>query len=425
MNSQSKARKDLLDTIEHLIDDINEIGNENLLDHVKTLHQKVKAVFDKSKAEEETWSKTIRELKLEVSNLEGEVRKLKDRLAEAQATWIWESHVARFVISSKIKLNKFGKEKQMMDCVKKEEENGKEESYRWKRIQSAIKVEWTVAHTLLIKSIRDERNHIAHPSYIDLHEIEKSLMHDASEDERRCIKDMMNMLKLSASLMKFGRLAYDYNKNKLSLLHPCFTKEHARAIGDMATWDREFQQIQTGLQFVKPGDATYYLEEYVGHTKSSPYLEVVDAIKKVNRKRLGIVAREFELEVLNRVGKENETDISREVVEQIKKDSGEWKTFMEITQGKIWSSTHSDVLLEMKKPPEFDAGQNVAELDFETAKCLIPDFFGKSLWKSALDIIDWFGMMGPTRRYSAERKSSSKDRPVHPRKVSRRSSSAM
>jgi hypothetical protein len=91
---------------------------------------------------------------------------------------------------------------------------------------------------------------------------------------------MLDILKTTASLMKFGRLAKFYRRNKELFSH-------------LSGWYR-FEDID-GLQHVKHEDAKKYLAKYVNDPEMiDHYFLVVDFIKDGNSKRIGKLAWELE-----------------------------------------------------------------------------------------------------------------------------------
>ena len=65
----------------------------------------------------------------------------------------------------------------------------------------------------MVNTVRRERNGIAHPHFIDLDLNEAQLTEEFSDFNEQ-VQDMLDILKTTAGLMKFGRLARFYEDNK-------------------------------------------------------------------------------------------------------------------------------------------------------------------------------------------------------------------
>jgi hypothetical protein len=70
----------------------------------------------------------------------------------------------------------------------------------------------------MVNAVRKERNGIAHPHFIDLDLIDAKLTRIFPE-YREPMLNMLDILKTTASLMKFGRLAKFYRRNKELFSH--------------------------------------------------------------------------------------------------------------------------------------------------------------------------------------------------------------
>ena len=134
--------------------------------------------------------------------------------------------------------------------------------------------------------MRTERNCIAHLDLIDLDFVESEL--EKMYPERRKQKmDMLEQLKMTAALMKFGRLASEYHTEESFFLQG--GKKIKEALEDIRSWDRTFEDID-GLQNIEHVEATGYLAKYIGPSMITSYHKIVEYIKKRNRKHLGKLA---------------------------------------------------------------------------------------------------------------------------------------
>ena len=211
-------------------------------------------------------------------------------LAIAQATWAWEAHLARFVVDSSQIIKKFDRYKQMSRHLKK----NKPKDNLWKRITSTIG-RWTKDHWYMVNTVRRERNGIAHPHFIDLDLVEAQLTEEYSDFNEE-VEDMLDILKMTAGLMKFGRLARFYEDNKKNKNFPCLRLSSAEkdVLNVIISWDRNFEQIG-GLQHVEHEVAKKYVKKYVNDPKMiNHYFRVIDFIKEENGKMLGKLASELQ-----------------------------------------------------------------------------------------------------------------------------------
>ena len=381
MDSLSTDKKKILQSFSRLRTRIEKTGSGTLKGELEKLSKKVDDFFNAVADLEEKQRKQIQELQTEVSDLKKKWSDLKKKvsnleikvfeseekiksLAEAQATWMWESHATRFVISQTVKQRKFAQYCQMKKCLEKEKKCGKDAQpslKRWEKLQNALGLEWTEDCDDLVKEIRVKRNSAAHPTHIDLDEVKESLKDNATDEEKVNINALFDMLKLAASLMKCGKLANDFLKNRSEswFQHISFSEEQENALQLMADWDRDLQHVQNGrLHSMTNVNAMYYLKKYVHESEYPSCVSVVEKIQEVNRYRLGNLAWEFEEHVV-------------------------------ITQEKEWSPEHNDALAEMKRLVMAES-RNEDVPDPDTAKCIIPDFLDASLWSCAMDIVEWF-----------------------------------
>ena len=397
MNSElKKKREKLLTTIQVLVNESKIVADDDLKNTANTLYEDVCALFKDTELHEKQLEKKISQLTQDVSTLKFRIQSLESTLFEGQATWMWESHVARFVIGPTKSLSKFAKYRQMMKCLE-EHDQSENQIKRWKKIQDVLNVNWkTEDQYETIECIRKERGKVAHPFISHLDEVEKTLKNDATDDEKKVIDDMMNMLKLTASLMKFGRLAKDFQENMRKFLHIHLNEKILHALQTMADYDREFHQLESGLLCIKHDEAVSFLKHYVDPCDKEPYSQVAEELKRINIERVGLLARKFEDKILFLISPEELSDeiyslSPRQRTSWIENHSEKSEVWMKITEGKLWTTAHSEALDEMKKLFPNSDEKGVVIPDPDTAKCVIPDVVKNSLWESAVDIINWFG----------------------------------
>ena len=103
---QPKITKEtLLKALKDVEDKIKRSGNQTLQPRLQELRRQVEGVLsNKEKEMKDIYDKIVK-LQQDYKNLDKRVEKLraknkrmKKTLAVAQATWVWEKHVARFVI---------------------------------------------------------------------------------------------------------------------------------------------------------------------------------------------------------------------------------------------------------------------------------------------------------------------------------------
>ena len=343
-----KDIQNILETLKSIENDLKELGNNKLQKRLNELHGHVEVVFQKQNEEKKTFRSEIQSLKKEVENLKEEKGALEKKLAVSQVTWVWEAHVARFVVDRSKNIYEFGRFGQMTDYIK-----GKEFNY-WDEIQDKLSTSWTKEHWDVINDVRAERNGIAHPSFIDLDDLVQSEFKKMSVSYRKRMGEMLDMLKMTASLMKFGRLAAFYKKNKHLFWTPRLVRNERmdrNALRNIVSWDRNFEEID-GLQMIKHEDAKLYPKRYVGESANiSNYFSIVDFIKDGNSKRLGKLA---------------------------------WK--------------YTELFSPTETSPEYEALQKLMELlpnpndeiniaDSDIAMLHIPDFLPNNLWKVSVKIV--------------------------------------
>ena len=143
-------KENLLKAILAIESEIKEIpDNSRLRKRIKDLRRQADVVQtqeDKIKRLEDQ----IDDLKLEVDELKKENEKLKDGLAIAQATWLWEAHLARFVIDdSRMPIETFRRFKQMRDFLKRV----RPRDNLWIKIQRNIG-QWTAKQWKMVNTVR-------------------------------------------------------------------------------------------------------------------------------------------------------------------------------------------------------------------------------------------------------------------------------
>ena len=330
-----------------------------LENEIKRLNDKIdddREALEKQKNEIKRLNDEIDELRKEVADLKREKKELKKTFAIAQATWAWEAHLARFVINSTEEMWTFGKFRQM----KKYLENVKKEDNLWVKIIERIGFgEWTKDHRDMLKIVRKERNVVAHPQFIDL-DVVKAETGKMGPIYDTPMLNMLDVLKMTASLMKFGRLANLYKANKRHFPLVRLNDEEINVLKDITSWDRRFEDIY-GLQHVEHEDAKIHLEKYVKDPeKIGLYFRVVDLIKKENGKKLGKWASE--LKKCN-VVKDEERDVVNKLEKLAPKDLA---------------------AQERRGSPG-----NLRNYVFATiAKLHVPDFLPKRLWEEGVLFVE-------------------------------------
>ena len=336
----------LLDALQNIENEIERLENTELHERFKELRKKVEAALQKQEKENIARRSDIQSLKKELKNLKEEKEALEKKFALAEVTWVWEAHLARFVVDPEVPIFEFGRFGQMTEYLRNL--NTRRNRTCWAKIQSKLSTSWTRKHWDVINTVRNERNRIAHPSLIVLDDLVQSEFKKMSPEYQQRMRDMLNILKMTASLMKFGRLAafYEGNKDLFSahVMDGCALKE-------IISWNRNFEEID-GLQMIQHDEAKDYLKKYVDDSRRiHHYFSIVDFIKDENSRRLGQLA---------------------------------WK----MTES-FWPKTQ----------PEFEALETLQKLypkphneitigDPIIAKIHIPDFLPKNLWKIGAKIVE-------------------------------------
>ncbi len=343
-----KALKDVENEIPYIP------GLQTLRVRLETLRGEIKGILQSHEKKIKNLEKEIQSLKEEVESQREENKKLvNEALIAAHATWVWEAHVARFVVDSSRQIYETGKFRQMKRYI----QGSKDPRHnRWTEIQSKLGITWTDDHWTEIKSVRDGRNSKAHPYLIDVDLLKSKIKTVVPPESRKLIEDMLNILKMTASLMKFGKLAMFYKKNKRLFPTVVRGRIDTRALECILSWDRNFDEID-GLQNIKHTEAKKYLKMYVSNPrKINDYYFIVDFIKEGNSKRLGKLAWEFQKRYVDGI-----------------------------------STEHRRALTELKKLlPSPDNEGKLKSLDYTIAKLHIPDFLPKNLWKHGIEIVETY-----------------------------------
>ncbi|XP_028400995.1 uncharacterized protein LOC114524078 [Dendronephthya gigantea] len=218
----------------------------------------------------------------------------------------------------------------------------------WKEIQDKV-AHWTARHWQVVKNIRKERNCIAHPDLINFDYVESELV-KISPEYRKKMEDMLDMLKMTASLMKFGRLARTY-KDKDTL-----SRNSRRRLREIISWDRQFEDIE-GLQNMEHDEAKKYLQTYVADPGNiGEYFTLVDSIKDENGKRLGKLAWKF----ANFYPSTNQE--TKDALERLK-------------------------ALYPRREHNNRCFKEIISFGVDVARLHIPDFLPKNLWKHGIEIV--------------------------------------
>ena len=354
------TKETLLQAFKDTEKEIKKLNQRNLVTRLEELRVQVTAALDghsddikRLNAEIVTLNKqVVKMLKTKNDELNNENERLVNKLAVAQAMWKWEAHLARFVTKPRIKIYEYGRFKQMQKHLPKV----KPENNLWTKIQKHYG-QWTTEHWEMINIVRNERNGIAHPDLIDLDLVESEIL-KMSPDFQKLVQEMLAMLKTTASLMKFGRLAKFFRQNKLfpsgNVGSEVMDQE---ALKDIISWDRKFEEID-GLQNMEHKEAKEVLAKYVNQPERiTQYFLIVDFIKRENETPLGRLAWEFEIR--------SSSGIRNEEIE---------------------------ALIELKKlAPKNESTARV--LDATIAKLHIPDFLPKHLWKHGLKIVEKYSKL--------------------------------
>ena len=133
------------------------VDNKPLQDRLKESRIQVEGVLSNQEKEIRDLSRRIRKLEKDNEKLEAQNKKTEKTLAVAQATWIWEKHVTRFVIDSDQKFYKSDWIVQMKEFLRER----RTKQNLWNKIQTKLKTSWTTEHWAGISRVRTERNSIS------------------------------------------------------------------------------------------------------------------------------------------------------------------------------------------------------------------------------------------------------------------------
>ena len=355
-------KKTLLEALEGVENEIKKLGDDSLRKRLENLrgqvqdllqHQEIqnKSLWDEIdslKKEVESQKTENEKLQKDMESQKTENEKLQKELAVVEATWLWEAHLARFVVDPSKEIHKGGRFSQMkryLSGLKNPIGN------RWDEIQCKLK-NWTDEHQNVVDTLRIERNCKIHPYLSDLDLVESEIETTMSPEWKNVMKDMLDKLKMTTSLMKFGRLAKCY---KWGRRRSPTQKEPKEALQEIISWDRDFDQID-GLQNIKHDDAKRHIAKYINDCTIDHYYFIVNSIRHGNSKRLGKLAWQFE---------------------------------ESLTNSDAISMEHSEALEKLKKLlPNPGNEDNVTVLDYDIAKLHIPDFLPKRLWKHGIEIVE-------------------------------------
>ena len=341
------TKKTLLERLKYVKNELEKIEDLTLKNRLKELHELVTDVLENQESEIQNLRDKIQALENDVKEEKAKNEKLQKALVVAQATWVWEKHLARFVVDSSRPIYSSGWKDQMEDYL---DETNKEHN-RLGRIQTKL-TKWTKQHWRVINNVRRERNVMVHPVLINLNLVESELQKMSPKDQK-LLREMLDELKMTASLMKFGRLTNDmFPTEKVRGM-----RVDARALSEIISWDCEFEDID-GLQHINHYEAKEHLKKYVDDPKSiDDYISIVDFIKNANSSRLRKLALEME---------------------------------------KKLSPGYGEVLSHLKKlvPNPEHKSKSPKGLDETIAKLHVPDFLPEHLWKDGIEMVDkYFGML--------------------------------
>ena len=212
LKEKRETKETLLEALHSVEDEIKALGHDILSKRLETLREQVKRVVENEDEEIKCLYGQIQSLKDGVDKLKVKHKKLENELVLAQATWVWEAHVAKFVVDPSKEIHRIGWFRQMERHLKKLKNPTHN---RWTELKSKL-TDWTDEQQEIAQTSRDEINSTAHSDVIDLDLVASEIEIRMSPESQKLMKDMLDMLKMTASLMKFGRLAkfYDMNMEK-------------------------------------------------------------------------------------------------------------------------------------------------------------------------------------------------------------------
>lgn len=348
--------QELQNLIEKIKSIENEITNIELKKRLEELLERVYVFLRKQQNKIKIPQSDIQNLKDEVEILGREKETIETKFIVAEITWRFDAHVARFVVDDPVEnIEEFGTFRQMHDYLRVRQPT---HNY-WEELQTKLSINWSRWHESLKFELRKDRNEIARPPFIaDLDDLDQlAEFKKLSKYDKERMNDIVNMLKMTASLMKFGRLAAYLDRTSRRCLFFSRPQQEKRKINQVLTtivsWNRNFEDIKKGLQNVEHEKAKECVQKYINDsTVEDYYFLIFDFIKEENAKRLGKLAWN--------------------IAERCSPDEG---------------SNESEALIALQdllhKPDE-----KVKEILWELAKLHIPDFLPKRLWKGGIEIVE-------------------------------------
>ena len=346
MDKDEKELKNLFNTLESIK---GEIVNPELKKKFEELRTQVLALLKKHEEKINILEGEIQRLNNKIDILKRENETVKGQFIAAEITWRFDAHMARFVVDDPAEtIKEFGTYRQMNDYLR-----ARNPIHNYlKEIRNKLSIKWSDEHDSLKLELRKERNEKAHPN-IDLDELDQlEEFKKMSTYDKERMKDIVNMLKMAASLMKFGRLAASLDStSKMRLFFNWPQREIYQVLTTIVSWDRKFEDIK-GLQNIEHEKANECLQKYIDDsTVEDVYFLIFDFIKEENSKRLGKLAWN--------------------IAERCPPDEG---------------SSELEALIALQelldKPDE-----KVKEIPCDIAKLHIPDFLPKDLWNGGIEIV--------------------------------------
>ena len=354
MNEDQQELQNLLETIKSIEDEITSI---ELKKRLEELRERVRVFLRKQQNKIKIVENDIQSLKEEVNILKREKETVESKFIVAEITWSFDAHMARFVVDDPAEnIEEFGTFRQMHDYLRVRQPS----TNYWEEMQTKLSIDWSRQHESFKYELRKDRNEIAHPPFIadldDLYQLAEFKKLSKYDKER--MKDMVNMLKMAASLMKFGRTAASLDRTSTRRLFSSRPGQERRKIDQVLTtiisWDRNFEDIKKfTLQNIEHEKAKNCLQKYINDcTVEDYYFLIFDFIKKENAKRLGKLAWN--------------------IAERCPPDEG---------------SSESEALIALQDLL-YQPDEKVKEIPLDLAKLHIPDFLPKHLWKGGIKIVE-------------------------------------
>ena len=156
----------------------------------------------------------------------------------AQITWEFDGHMARIVVNDPVEIKEFSTFRQMYDYL----DVPKPTRNYWEEIKRKLSIKWSGGHDSLKSELRKDRNEIAHLSLSDLDDLDHlAKLKKLSRYDRERMADMVKVLKMAASVMKFGRLVASLNRTSTKRLffdHPFQKRKIDQAFTTITSWNR-------------------------------------------------------------------------------------------------------------------------------------------------------------------------------------------